>query len=40
MMYLLQIQELAFDGWVRGGKTTRDTEEKYLNERSKPNLSA
>jgi hypothetical protein len=34
------IQELAFDGWVRGGKTSRDTEEKYLNKRSKPNLSA
>lgn len=34
------IQELAFDGWVRGGKTTRDSQEKYLNDRSKPNLSA
>ena len=34
------IQELAFDGWVRGGKATRDSEEKYFNDRSKPNLSA
>lgn len=33
------IEELALDGWVRGGKTTRDLEENYFSQKSKPSTS-
>lgn len=33
------IEELALDGWARGGKTTRDLEEKYFSQKSKPSNS-
>ena len=33
------VEELALDGWVRGGKTTRDLEENYFSQKSKPTNS-
>lgn len=33
------VEELALDGWVRGGKATRELEENYFSEKSKPNVS-
>jgi hypothetical protein len=32
------VEELALDGWVRGGKATRDFEEKTFSEKSKPTV--
>jgi hypothetical protein len=33
------VEELALDGWVRGGKSTRDLEENYFSQKSKPSAS-
>ena len=30
------IEELAMDGWVRGGKASRESEEKYFSSKSRP----
>ena len=32
------VEELALDGWVRGGKATRDFEEKTFSKNSKPTV--
>lgn len=32
------VEELALDGWVRGGKATRDFEEKNFSKNSKPTV--
>jgi len=32
------VEELALDGWVRGGKATRDFEEKTFSKKSKPTV--
>ena len=33
------VEELALDGWVRGGKSTRDLEENHFSNNSKPTVS-
>jgi hypothetical protein len=33
------VEELALDGWVRGGKSTRDMEENHFSNKSKPSVS-
>lgn len=33
------IEELALDGWNRGGKSSRDMQEKHFSEKSKPMVS-
>jgi hypothetical protein len=33
------VEELALDGWVRGGKATRELEENYFSKKSKPSDS-
>jgi len=32
------IEELALDGWVRGGQATREMEENYFSQKSKPSV--
>ena len=32
------VEELALDGWVRGGKATREFEEKTFSKKSKPTV--
>ena len=33
------VEELALDGWVRGGRATRDFEENHFSKKSKPTVS-
>lgn len=33
------VEELALDGWSRGGKSSRDMQEKYFSEKSQPMVS-
>ena len=30
------VEEMALDGWTRGGKATRESGEQYFSQKSKP----